>query len=74
MSDSPICDVAGCSRPSIDCIGGEVWYCAEHVDQAADVYWAWRDSPERAARASRRGDGHDALQHDDCAECGTSWR
>lgn len=47
----PPCDVVeGCPNPSVDCIGGEVYYCAEHADQASDAYWAWQASPGRAAR------------------------
>ena len=65
---APPCDVVeGCPNPSVDCVGGEVWYCADHEDGAYDAYVEWQKSPERAARS------HDAMQHDDCKECGTWW-
>ena len=45
------CDVVdGCPNPSIDCIGGEVWYCVQHQDEAYDAWQAWRASPERRMR------------------------
>lgn len=51
----PPCDVVDdCLNRSVDCVGGEVYFCNEHRDQAGDVYEAWQASPERAARIAAR--------------------
>lgn len=49
----PPCDVVeGCPNPSVDCIGGEVYYCADHEALSGESYWEWRRSPERARRVT----------------------
>lgn len=65
MSGKPVpaCDVVdGCPNPSIDVVGGEVWYCAEHEEGAYEAYIAWRNSPQRAARVAAGESAHRVAQ------------
>lgn len=47
-----MCDV--CGKPAIGCVGGEIYYCAEHEDGAGDAYHAWQASAKRARRVAER--------------------
>jgi hypothetical protein len=41
-SDIARCDVAGCDRPVVECIGGEIYICAVHEDEAPALYDQWQ--------------------------------
>ena len=40
-----LCDV--CGARAVDCIGGEVYHCADHADEAIKVYEDYRKVSER---------------------------
>ena len=60
------CDVVeSCPNPAIDCIGGEVYYCAEHEAQSYYSFIEWQQSSERAQRMTQQFDDVTSLSDDD---------